>query len=156
MNAGVDSGKPRQPAADAGSVAAVPAWPSEFSKALRGFSRYLSSERGRSDHTVRAYEGDIAQLLNHALAGGVRTLGGIDLGVLRGWLGELSAAGLARSTLARRAATARSFTGWALREELISTDPALRLRAPKRDKTLPSVLRAGQVGELFEDRKSVV
>lgn len=150
VNAGTGSGRARRPAADAESVAAAPAWPNEFSKALRGFSRYLSSERGRSDHTVRAYEGDVAQLLNHALAGGVRTLDGIDLGVLRGWLGELSAAGLARSTLARRAATARSFTGWALREELISTDPALRLRAPKREKTLPSVLRAGQVGELFE------
>jgi integrase/recombinase XerC len=124
-------------------------WPAEFSKALRGFSRYLSSERGRSEHTVRAYEGDVAQLLTYALAGGVRTLDGIDLAVLRGWLGELSGAGLARSTLARRAATARSFTGWALREELITADPALRLRAPKREKTLPSVLRAGQIGDLF-------
>nr|WP_231715174.1 tyrosine recombinase XerC [Arthrobacter gengyunqii] len=117
---------------------------------MRRFSRYLTSERGRSEHTVRAYESDVAQLLNYALAVGVRTLDGIDLGVLRGWLGELSAAGLARSTLARRAATARSFTGWALREELISTDPAIRLRAPKREGTLPAVLRAGQIGELFE------
>ncbi|MBP3035947.1 tyrosine recombinase XerC [Arthrobacter sp. zg-ZUI100] len=125
-------------------------WPAVFSRALRGFSRYLTSERGRSEHTVRAYEGDVAQLLDYAFAGGVRTLEGIDLGILRGWLGELSAAGLARATLARRAATARSFTGWALREELINTDPALRLRAPKREKTLPSVLRAGQVGELFD------
>ncbi|MCC3265404.1 tyrosine recombinase XerC [Arthrobacter gengyunqii] len=128
----------------------TPAWPGEFSRALRRFSRYLTSERGRSEHTVRAYESDVAQLLNYALAVGVRTLDGIDLGVLRGWLGELSAAGLARSTLARRAATARSFTGWALREELISTDPAIRLRAPKREGTLPAVLRAGQIGELFE------
>ncbi len=132
------------------SRAETPAWPGEFSRALRRFSRYLTSERGRSEHTVRAYEGDVAQLLNYALAGGVRTLEGLDLGVLRGWLGALSAAGLARSTLARRAATARSFTGWALREELISADPALRLRAPKRDKTLPAVLRAGQVGALFD------
>ena len=133
-----------------GARAAAPAWPGEFSRALRRFSRYLTSERGRSEHTVRAYEGDVAQLLNYALSGGVRTLEGIDLGVLRGWLGALSAAGLSRSTLARRAATARSFTGWAHREELISTDPAVRLRAPKREKSLPAVLRAGQIGELFD------
>lgn len=125
------------------------AWPAEFSRALRGFSRYLINERGRSEHTVRAYEGDVAKLLDYALGAGVSTLAQLDLGVLRGWLGALSAAGLARSTLARRAATARSFTGWALREELIATDPALRLRAPKREKTLPSVLRSGQVAELF-------
>ena len=133
-----------------GGSAAATSWPGEFSRALRGFSRYLSNERGRSDHTVRAYESDLAQLLDYALAGGVNTLSGLDLGILRGWLGELSAAGLARSTLARRAATARSFTGWALREELITADPALRLRAPKRERTLPAVLRAGQIGELFE------
>ena len=133
---------------EAGRAAA--GWPAEFSSALRGFSRYLSYERGRSEHTVRAYEGDLGLLLDYAVTSGVRTLAGIDLGVLRGWLGELSANGRARSSLARRAATARSFTGWALREELITTDPALRLRAPRREKTLPGVLRTGQMDSLFE------
>jgi integrase/recombinase XerC len=52
---------------------------------------------------------------------------------------------MARSTLARRAATARSFTKWALREELIATDPAIRLQAPKRVKSLPGVLQQQQI-----------
>ena len=52
---------------------------------------------------------------------------------------------MSRSTLARRAATARSFTAWALREELIEADPALRLQAPKREKSLPGVLQQQQV-----------
>jgi len=52
---------------------------------------------------------------------------------------------MARSTLARRAATARSFTKWALREELIATDPAIRLQAPKRGKSLPGVLQQQQI-----------
>lgn len=124
-------------------------WPPAFTAALDGYCRYLAAERGRSGHTVRAYESDLTQLLDYAAAAGVTTLEALDLGILRGWLGELSTAGRARSTLARRAATARSFTAWALREELISADPALRLKAPKRNKTLPGVLRPAQLETLF-------
>ena len=124
--------------------------PAEFARALEGFCSYLTSERGRSEHTVRAYEGDVTELLDYAAGLGLSTLAEIDLSVLRSWLGKLSDSGLARATIARRAATARSFTGWALREELIPTDPALRLKAPKRTKTLPGVLRPAQIEALFE------
>ncbi|MCC9145708.1 MULTISPECIES: tyrosine recombinase XerC [unclassified Arthrobacter] len=130
------------------------AWPAEFHAALEGFCRYLTAERGRSEHTVRAYESDVAKLLDYALGTGAGSLKELDLGILRGWLGELSAAGQARSTLARRAATARSFANWALREELIHENPALRLRAPKKEKTLPGVLRSSQLDDLFETLKT--
>ncbi|WP_325790869.1 tyrosine recombinase XerC [Arthrobacter koreensis] len=123
--------------------------PEAYVRALEGFCSYLAFERGRSEHTVRAYEGDVAGLLDYAAGLGLGTLADIDLSVLRSWLGKLSDSGLARATIARRAATARSFTGWALREELIPTDPALRLKAPKRTKTLPGVLRPAQIEALF-------
>lgn len=124
--------------------------PAEFNQALESFASYLTSERARSEHTVRAYLGDISALLDYAAGLGLTSLAEIDLHVLRGWLGSLNEAGLARATLARRAATARAFTGWALREERITADPALRLKAPKRTKTLPGVLRPAQLDVLFE------
>ena len=123
--------------------------PAEYTRALEGFCSYLASERARSEHTVRAYEGDVASLLDFAAGLGLNRLAEIDLSVLRSWLGQLSDSGQARATIARRAATARSFTGWALREELIPADPALRLKAPKRTKTLPGVLRPAQIDALF-------
>ncbi|MDJ0357078.1 tyrosine recombinase XerC [Paenarthrobacter sp. PH39-S1] len=123
--------------------------PEEFSSALARFESYLTSERARSAHTVRAYLGDVEGLLIYALTEGATSLAGLELGTLRRWLGEQSAAGLARATLARRAATARSFTSWAVREELLAVDPALRLKAPKRDQTLPGVLQQQQVTRLF-------
>ena len=57
---------------------------------------------------------------------------------------------MSRATLARRSATARAFTAWAVREELIAADPALRLKAPKREKSLPGVLHQQQVLRLVE------
>ncbi|WP_425862038.1 tyrosine recombinase XerC [Arthrobacter sp. TWP1-1] len=127
------------------------ALPAALAQAADAFERYLRSERGRSEHTIRAYRGDIDALLIHAVAEGNTTLSELDLGQLRRWLGEQSASGLARSTLARRAATVRSFTAWALREEIIPVDPSLRLKAPKREKTLPAVLQKQQLGRLLAD-----
>lgn len=124
--------------------------PAPLAQAADGFERYLVAERGRSAHTVRAYRGDVDALLIHAVTEGITTLAGLDLALLRRWLGGQSAAGLSRSTLARRAATVRSFTAWALREELLELDPALRLKAPKREQTLPAVLQQQQIRRLMD------
>lgn len=125
--------------------------PTEFRYAVARFKKYLLAERGRSEHTVRAYLGDLDSLMIHAVAEGSSSLSHIDLAMLRRWLGEQNAAGLARTTMARRTATIRSFTAWALREELIEKDPSLRLKAPKRDKSLPGVLQQQQVSRLMHD-----
>ncbi len=124
--------------------------PAALAAAAAGFTRYLEAERGRSAHTVRAYLSDIGSLLAHAASEGVEDLPGLELGTLRRWLGAQSEAGMSRATLSRRSATARAFTAWAVREELIEVDPALRLKAPKREKSLPGVLHQGQVLRLVE------
>ncbi|ALV45686.1 recombinase XerC [Arthrobacter alpinus] len=127
------------------------ALPPALAQAADAFERYLRAERGRSEHTIRAYRGDVDALLIHAVTEGINNLGEVDLAQLRRWLGEQSASGLARSTLARRAATIRSFTAWALREEIVSVDPSLRLKAPKKEKNLPAVLQQQQLGRLLEN-----
>ncbi|MGW9415895.1 tyrosine recombinase XerC [Arthrobacter cupressi] len=114
------------------------------------FRRYLEGERARSGHTVRAYLADLESLFTFAAREGIETPAQLELGTLRRWLGGQSEAGRSRATLARHTATVRTFTSWALREELIATDPAVRLQAPKRERTLPGVLRQGQLGRIFE------
>ncbi|MEV7604904.1 tyrosine recombinase XerC [Paenarthrobacter sp. NPDC089322] len=122
--------------------------PGSLKEAIDAFRRYLEGERARSEHTVRAYLADVRSLLAFAVQEGVSQLGQLQLGTLRRWLGAQSEAGMARSTLARRAATARSFTQWAMREELIAVDPAIRLQAPKREKSLPGVLQQQQISRM--------
>lgn len=125
------------------------ALPPQLAHAVAGFLRYQSAERGRSAHTVRAYQGDLDSLLIHMVADGNTRLNDLELSSLRRWLGEQSSAGLARATLARRAAAARSFTAWALREGIIEVDPALRLKAPQRQQHLPAVLQQQQIDRLM-------
>ncbi|MDR6506690.1 tyrosine recombinase XerC [Arthrobacter oryzae] len=128
----------------------TPDLPAALAGAADAFGRYLEGERARSAHTVRAYLSDVHSFLSAAAADGVTDLGGIELSTLRRWLGGQSEAGMSRSTLARRAATARSFTAWAVREELLEADPALRLKAPKREKSLPGVLHQQQVVRVLD------
>src|SRR5690606_3377591 len=49
--------------------------------ALEAFLQHLALERGRSEHTVRAYRGDLVSLLE-----GLEELEGLDLAWLRRWL----------------------------------------------------------------------
>ncbi|MEU7866145.1 tyrosine recombinase XerC [Dactylosporangium sp. NPDC049140] len=117
--------------------------------AVDDFARYLAAERNRSAHTVRAYVGDVVSLLDHAAAGGADAPAGLTLAVLRGWLARRRAAGDARTSLARHAAAARTFTAWARREGLLETDPGQRLASPKAHRDLPTVLRADQAETLM-------
>ncbi|MDQ2586288.1 tyrosine recombinase XerC [Saccharothrix yanglingensis] len=124
------------------------ALPGDVAAALESFQRHLSMERGLSPHTVRAYLGDVVALLVH-LAGGEpddATVEAVDLPGLRSWLAAQHAAGASRTTLARRAASARAFTAWAARTGAFAADPGLRLVAPRPHRTLPSVLRQDQAG----------
>lgn len=123
--------------------------PAELGGALDAFARYLSAERAVSAHTLRGYLGDVRSLLSHAASEGAVRLHDLELGTLRRWLGAQSQEGAARSTLARRSASVRVFTAWAMAEERIAADPALRLKAPKREQSLPGVLQAGQLARLL-------
>ena len=79
-----------------------------------------------------------------------RDLDRLDVQVLRSWLARLRSTGAARTTLARRAAAARTFTAWAHRTGLLAADPGARLASPRPHRTLPPVLREDQAVALVE------
>jgi integrase/recombinase XerC len=124
--------------------------PAALAAAAEGFARHLELERGRSAHTVRAYSGDIALLLDHAARMGVTDPAELDLAVLRSWLARLRSTGAARTTLARRGSAARVFTAWAHRRGLLATDPGALLASPKGHRPLPDVLQPDEAGRLVD------
>lgn len=120
--------------------------PASVADVLRQYERHLTLERGLSPHTVRAYIGDSVALLGHVAGNSPEQadIGRIDLTSLRSWLAAQRTAGASRTTLARRAAAARTFTAWAHRAGHLAADPGPRLAAPRPHRTLPAVLRADQ------------
>ncbi|HLQ55365.1 MAG TPA: tyrosine recombinase XerC [Streptosporangiaceae bacterium] len=124
--------------------------PDRLARRLAAFDQHLAAERGLSAHTVRAYLGDIRSLLRHAGQAGMTDLAGLDVGMIRGWLAAQHAAGQARSTLARRAAAARTFTAFAGSRGWLATDPGPLLGTPKAQRHLPQVLAADQVAAVLD------
>lgn len=129
-----------------------PAAPSELSSSaqLVRYERHLSSERGLSAHTTRAYLSDLRNLTAFLTAQQITDWQDVRLSDLRAWLSDLDRGGASRGTLARRSAAVRGFFHWLTRTGVLPTDPAQRLVAPKRSKKLPDVLRQEQAGQLLD------
>jgi integrase/recombinase XerC len=125
------------------------ALPPALGQAVDGFERYLLLERGCSPHTARAYAGDVVSLLDYAAGLGPTGPDEVDLRMLRGWLARLRGSGAARSTLARRAAAARTFTGWLRRTGLTADDAGELLASPRPHRTLPAVLEQDEAARMM-------
>lgn len=122
----------------------------DLAESIDAFAVYLAAERGFSANTIRSYRSDLAQLVDFAVERGAETPQDLDLELLRDWLWRGSQAGLAKSTLARRAAAVRSLTAWLSRTKTAPTDAASRLKAPKSDHHLPRVLTRDQMASILE------
>lgn len=120
-----------------------------MSRTLADYERHLVSERDLTAHTVRAYLGDLAGLLEHAHRLGLGDAAELDLRTLRSWLAKQQTIGLSRTTMARRATAARVFTGWLARTGRAPTDAGASLGSPKKHSTLPPVLRADEASDLI-------
>ena len=120
----------------------------EIPAAVEQYLRHVADVRRLSPATVRAFRSDLVDLAD---ATGPLPIEDVDLEVLRNWMWRASERGDARSTLARRAAAVRTFFAWALDAGLINTNPAVRLVAPKRGRTLPKVASAEGLSQLLDD-----
>jgi integrase/recombinase XerC len=125
--------------------------PEAMAVVLGEYERHLVAERDLSPHTVRAYLGDIAGMLDHAVRMGHHDLRDLDVRVLRSWLAGQQTRGRSRTTLARRATAVRVFTAWAQRTGLLETDPGALLGTPRAHRTLPPALRVDEARELLEN-----
>lgn len=72
----------------------------------------------------------------------------IGLDDLRTWLIALDDAGAAKSTVARKIAAIKSFFGYCVSARGLPANPAARLRTPKKDSRLPTVLKPQQAANL--------
>ncbi|MDR7087418.1 integrase/recombinase XerC [Aeromicrobium panaciterrae] len=111
-----------------------------WARVLAEYERHLVSERDLSVHSVRAYVTDLHALAVHAERLGITEPSGMTIRTLRSWLANLQSLGKARTTMARRAASARVFTAWLVRTGRATADPGALLASPKARRELPGAL----------------
>ena len=121
-----------------------------WADALAAFERHICQERDLSAHSVRAYMTDIRTLAEHATRLGVDDPAHVTLRTLRSYLANQQTLGRARTTLARRATSARVFTAWLHRVGRASDDVGAGLAIPKAHRELPATLGRDDIRDLFE------
>ncbi len=125
----------------------LPEWAARL---LADYERHLAHERNLAPHSVRAYLGDVADLLDHLNRLGCHNLDEADVRALRSWLAKQQSLGRSRTTLARRATAARVFTAWAAANAHARADVGSTLKSPKPHRSLPATLSDHQTAQLLE------
>jgi integrase/recombinase XerC len=111
-----------------------------FEKVLGEYTHHLTKERSLSEHTTRAYLGDLASFFDNLEIQKVDDLSNVTIAHIRSWLATQQVKGGARTTLSRRAVSIRLFTKWATKKGFLAKDIGLTLATPKGHRTLPEVL----------------
>jgi len=120
--------------------------------AIARFLQYLRVERNASDLTIKSYREDLtalAEYLGQARGGEPPPAESITVLDLRGYVAALHEAGYARTTIARRLASLRSFFRFGQREGWAKSNPAKPLRNPRKPRDLPHFLSAEDIGKLL-------
>ncbi|KAB7791373.1 tyrosine recombinase XerC [Bifidobacterium leontopitheci] len=116
---------------------------------LDRYVTYLKANRGLSDNTIKGYRDDVSSCLTILRGRGVEDLRETTIDDLRGWM-AVESRDHARSTMARKVVSVRSFFSWAFLHGVIGSDPAAALMTPKVGVTLPTVLTEAQAARLMD------
>jgi integrase/recombinase XerC len=116
------------------------------------FLRYLDVERNASDLTIKSYREDLMDLADLLSEGGIRKVkpAQVNPNELRKYVTALHDAGYAKSSIARKLASLRSFFRFAQRQGLVENNPAKPLRNPRGGRKLPHFLTAEEIGRLLD------
>jgi integrase/recombinase XerD len=118
--------------------------------ALDFYLQHLRVERALSQNTVMAYGRDLGKLLAFAEAAGVSEIEAIDLGVVSGWIREMSRAGLGPRSTARHLSSARGLCKFLMREGILRADPTELAARPRFGRKLPRALGESEMVTLIE------
>ncbi|WNJ19234.1 tyrosine-type recombinase/integrase [Pontibacter sp. G13] len=120
------------------------------------FQQFLKVERQYAPNTQKAYLRDLADFdawLESQAMGSLFDEEGI-LAIthrhIRSWMGELLHAGISRRSVARKVSTLKTYFQFLQRQELITRNPANRVKVPKFDKKLPVFLKETETESLFD------
>jgi integrase/recombinase XerD len=111
---------------------------------LGRFLEMMSAERGAAANSLSAYGRDLQSYLEFL---GVHKVGAVTATTehIKGFLADLDAAGLARSTAARRLSAVKQFHGFLHGEGLAGENTASIVEGPRAAKPLPKLLNEAEM-----------
>ena len=113
------------------------------------FCRHLGAVRAASEHTLRAYRADLAELVAFLDEIDVADPREVSSRTLRRYLVQLDERELASTTVQRKLSAVRAFFRFLQREGHLAEHPATGLRKRRTPRNLPGCLEVGEVEALL-------
>ena len=124
------------------------------------YVQWLTRIQDYSPHTLRAYRGDLQQLIVFLEEAGITTIDQLNAlpatpyeasaaSLIERSAGHLGGQGASRSSVRRYGSSIRGFCKWLTRKEFIQSNPAALLESPQRKKALPRALSEEDVDRLL-------
>ena len=114
------------------------------------FLHHLQTERRLSDNTCKHYRRDLEELHTWCQDIGVQDWRRLDSGHVRQYAARAHRRGLSSRSIQRRLSALRSFFNFLIREEAVTTNPGLDVRAPRSDRTQPDTLSVDDMSQLLD------
>ncbi len=125
---------------------------------LQNIATFLDAQAAELDaaeNTRLAYARDLKDFASWAERKKIALLAA-DQTAIESYLVDLDAAGLARTTRARRLSAIRQFYRFAFEEGWREDNPAIRIKGPKREKRLPKTLSEDEVDRLLNAARTAL
>lgn len=123
----------------------------KLSSLLSLFISYLKVERKYSLHTCISYDNDLSAFITFC-AHDFETdlLADIKHTHIRSWIVALMSDQMMASTVNRKISALRTFYKWAIKKGHTSTNPMIKIVAPKKAKRLPIIVQDANISRLLE------
>lgn len=123
-----------------------------FAADLQHFYRFLQSEKQFSPHTLKAYQRDISRLMGFIDAQRITAWGSLDEQHIRQFVSQLHRQGMGGKSIQRLLSSLRRLFRYLQVNQLISSNPAAHVRAPRSERRLPEVMHPQQLQQLLNTR----
>ncbi|HEU4779670.1 MAG TPA: tyrosine recombinase XerC [Steroidobacteraceae bacterium] len=117
---------------------------------IAGYLQHLGTERRLSPHTSSNYARDLRALADFMERGNLADWARVDSQHVRVFAARAHAGGLGPRSVQRRLSAVRGFFNYLLRERIVTSNPAVDIRAPKAARRLPGTLDVDQLNQLLD------
>lgn len=122
----------------------------QIDKSVTLFLKFMQSEKGASEHTLKNYSRDLADLCTYLEESAIDDISGADFFILRGFVAMLYEKGLAKSTIERKIACLKSFFAFLQKRNHIDDNPARVLKFPKKEEKAFKVFNIDSILALLD------
>jgi integrase/recombinase XerC len=119
-------------------------------RAIADFILFLKNEKNASEHTIKAYSGDLAELAEYLEKEKITDIKEADFFILRGFVTSFFDKGVSKSTTERKIACLKSFYKFLHRKGITDDNYARMLKFPKKEKKLFTVFNVDDILNLLE------